>query len=62
MKYCATVILEFDDQDLEELASYLGVTVERLESDLVATVNGTLDNLELGTGRVVDLTRVREPN
>lgn len=46
--YRAIVSINFDDDDLNELAEYLGVDAGSLDpSD---SVNGALDNLEFGSG------------
>ena len=58
IKYKAIVSIEFDSDDLAELAANFGVSPSRM--DPRDTLFGALQNLELGTGWIEQLDRVRE--
>lgn len=48
--YRAIVSITFDDEDLAELAGIFGVEPDRMDPQ--ASLDGALDNLELGSGWV----------
>lgn len=55
--YRAIVSITFDDDDLEQLAEECGI--ERI--DAYESINGSLDNLELGTGWLEQLFKNGNP-
>lgn len=58
IKYKAIVSIEFDSDDLAELAAHYGVEPERMNPR--DTLFGALQNLELGTGWIEQLGRADE--
>lgn len=59
MKYKATVTIEFDDEDLEQLDESLDANGHYQENPMDA-LNGALDNLALGSGWIEQLERISE--
>jgi len=57
--YRAIVSVTFDDDDLQELADNLGINAARL--DPLEAINGSLDNIDLGSAWVEQLFKDGKP-